>query len=201
VLLDIAAFLLLQSRRRNMTMGADARDEPAARIFFALVPPPPLQAALGVLATGVAQRAHGRAVPADNLHVTLAFIGAWPVARLSHWLDVGARCAGAAIDVTLDRLGGFRRAGVAWIGSSAPPPALLELSGALGVALAAANVAVDGRAFAAHLTLARRCRGPFPDEPAGPFHWRVDAISLMRSFTEPAGARYVEVARWPLRKG
>ena len=74
-------------------MGADPQDEPAARVFFALVPPPPLREALGVLAASVAQRAHGRALPADNLHVTLAFIGAWPASRLAHWMDVGARCA------------------------------------------------------------------------------------------------------------
>ena len=110
-------------------MGSDARCEPAVRVFFALVPPPALRHALGVLAAGVAQRAHGRAVPGDNLHVTLAFIGAWPVSRLSHWIDVGARCAGAAMHVTLDRLGGFRRAGVAWIGTGTTPPALRELEG------------------------------------------------------------------------
>jgi len=184
-----------------MTMGADAQDEPAARVFFALVPPPPLREALGVLAASVAQRAHGRALPADNLHVTLAFIGAWPASRLAHWMDVGARCAGAATHVTLDRLGGFRRAGVAWIGTGTIPPPLHDLADALGAALVAANVAVDTRPFAPHLTLARRCRGPFPDEPAGPYEWSVDAIALMRSHTEPAGARYVEVGRWPLRKG
>ena len=180
-------------------MGADARCEPAVRVFFALVPPPALRHALGVLAAGVAQRAHGRAVPGDNLHVTLAFIGAWPVSRLSHWIDIGARCAGAAMHVTLDRLGGFRRAGVAWIGTGTTPPALRELAGALGTALAKAGVAVDAREFAPHLTLARRCRGPFPAEPVGPYEWRVDAIALMRSQTEPAGARYAEIARWPLR--
>ena len=180
-------------------MGVDARDDAVARVFFALVPPPPLREALALLAVSVAQRAHGRAVPADNLHATLAFIGAWPVSQLPHWLDVGARCAGAAMDVTLDRLGGFRRAGVAWIGSSTPPAALSELAGEICAALAAASVAADARAFTPHLTLARRCRGPFPDELTGPYEWRVDAIALMRSITQPAGARYVEVARWPLR--
>jgi 2'-5' RNA ligase len=173
--------------------------EPTARVFFALVPPPPLRDELGMLAQSVARRAHGRAVLASNLHVTLAFIGAWPVSRLAHWMDVGARCAGDAMYVSLDRLGGFRRAGVAWIGSRTIPPPLQDLAAALNAALVAANVAVDMRAFAPHLTLARRCRGPFPDEPIRPYGWRVDAIALMQSHTEPAGVRYVEAGHWPLR--
>jgi 2'-5' RNA ligase len=101
-----------------------ARDEPAARLFFALVPPAALQATLARLGRDVAERAHGRAVPADNLHVTVAFVGAWPLSRLSHWTAVGDRCAGEAMRVTLDTLGGFRRAGVAWIGERDPPVAL-----------------------------------------------------------------------------
>lgn len=180
-------------------MGGDARDGPTARVFFALVPPPALRQSLGVLAADVARRSRGRAVPADNLHVTVAFIGAWPVSRLSHWLEVGASCATTAMDVTLDRLGGFRRAGVTWIGATTVPPALHALAGMLGGALERSGVAVDSRAFAPHVTLARSCRGPFPNETTAPYEWRVDAIALMRSLSEPAGVHYAEIARWPLR--
>jgi 2'-5' RNA ligase len=196
VSLDIAAFFLLQWSPKGETV--DARNEPAARVFYALVPPASLRQTLATLGRDVAGRAHGRVVPADNLHITLAFVGAWPVSRLSHWIDAGARCAAPAMHVTLDTLGGFRRAGVAWIGVGAPPVALLELGGTLNAALSAAGVAVDARAFHPHLTLARKCRGPFPHESAGPYEWDIDAIALMQSHTHPDGARYVELVRWPL---
>jgi 2'-5' RNA ligase len=173
--------------------------ETEARLFFALVPPPPLQRVLGTLAMSVAQRARGRAIAVDNVHLTLAFVGAWPLAKLSQWTEAGARCAGAPIDVMLNRLGGFSRAGIAWIGPTSTPIALQRLATALAAELAAAGVAVEPRAFAAHITLARRCRGPFPSEPIGPYDWRVEALSLMRSYTERNGARYVEMERWPLR--
>ena len=58
-----------------------SRDAATLRVFYALVPPPALAIALGDLARDVARRAHGRPVPADNIHLTLAFIGAWPAAR------------------------------------------------------------------------------------------------------------------------
>lgn len=180
-----------------MTIAANGH----ARLFFALVPPPPLQRSLAMLATSVAQRAHGRPIAVENVHLTVAFIGAWPVEQLSKWIDAGARCAGAPIDVTLNRLGGFSRAGVAWIGTTGTPIALQQLANALAAELTNAGVAIEARAFAAHVTIARRCRGPFPNEFVGPYDWRADALSLMRSYTERDGARYVEVKRWPLRSG
>jgi len=176
-----------------------ARDGPAARLFFALVPPASLQRTLALLGHDVAQRAHGRAVPADNLHVTVAFVGACPLAQLSQWIEVGERCAGRAMRVTLDTLGGFRRTGVAWICQRDPPVALLELGNALGAALSAAGVVMETRPFHPHLTLARNCRGPFPHEPVGPYEWDVGALALMQSRTDADGARYVERYRWPLR--
>ena len=167
------------------------------RLFFALVPSPQLQQTLASLARDVARLAHGRPVPAENIHLTLAFIGAWPQARLPMLLELGDRIDAAPTVVALDTLGGFRRAGVAWIGASAPPAALTGLAGSLGTALASAGIAVDERAFHPHLTLARKCRGPYPHAAAGPFGWNVDAMELMQSDTRLARPRYTTLRRWP----
>lgn len=171
--------------------------EPAARVFFALVPPASLRQALASLGAEVAQRAHGRAVAAENLHVTAAFVGAWPLSRLSQWIDAGARCAGRSMPVTLDTLGGFRRAGVAWLGASAPPASLLELGRRLNAELAGAGI-VDDRPFHPHLTLARKCRGPSLRELVGPYEWDIDALTLMHSHADVAGVRYAVLRQWPL---
>jgi len=173
-------------------------DQPTARVFFALVPPPSLRTVLGALATGVAQRAHGRAVPADNLHVTVAFVGAWPLSRLGKWIDAGARSATRSMHVTLDTLGGFRHAGVAWLGAGAPPGELIDLARRLDAELAAAGIAT-ARSFHPHVTLARNCRGPFPRDSAGPYQWDVDALSLMQSQADGAGVRYDVLRQWRLR--
>ena len=168
------------------------------RVFYALVPPPPLQRGLGELAREIARHAHGRQVPADNIHLTLAFVGAWPVERLQTLLDVGAAIEGERFEIELDALGSFSRAGVAWIGAAAQPPALLRLASALAAALAAAGVAIEERPFHPHLTLARKCRGPYSSDPAGPFAWDVDRVALMQSDTRAEGARYKALATWPL---
>ena len=178
----------------------EAGGEPAARVFFALVPPAALRQALASLAGDVAHRAHGRAVPAENLHITVAFVGAWPLSRMSQWIDAGARCASRPMHVTLDALGGFRRAGVAWLGTSVPPTPLLELGRGLNAELASAGIA-DVRPFQPHLTLARKCRGPFPRECVGPYEWDVDALTLMQSCADVAGVRYVVLWQWRLNDG
>lgn len=169
------------------------------RVFFALVPPPPLQNALGELARDVARSAHGRPVPARNIHLTLAFVGAWPLARMPALQAAGASLVSKTFRLALDVQGGFRRAGVAWIGASASPPALEQLARSLAVALAAEGVGLKEREFNPHLTLARKCRGPYRnDDPAGPFAWHVDQVTLMQSETRAEGARYRPLAQWRL---
>jgi 2'-5' RNA ligase len=147
----------------------------------------------------VARRAHGRPVPAENIHLTLAFVGAWPLARLPELLDTGAQLRGAAIELALDTLGGFRRAGVAWIGAAATPP-LAALATSLATPLVAAGVALDDRPLAPHVTLARKCRGPYPDERVTPFAWKADAVTLLESQTRAEGAHYRTIACWPLAR-
>jgi 2'-5' RNA ligase len=168
-------------------------------VFFALVPPPPLAQSLGALARDVARRARGRPVPAENIHLTLAFVGAWPRARLPELLEAGAQLRGEAIDLSLHTLGGFRRAGVAWIGAAATPP-LGALAMSLATSLAAAGVTLDDRPLVPHVTLARKCRGPYPDGRVAPFAWRADAVTLLESETRAEGARYRAIARWPLAR-
>lgn len=172
--------------------------EPAARVFFALVPPPEVQQALGELARETARRAHGRPVPAENMHVTLAFIGAWPVARLPTLFDAAADVHGEPMNIALDRLGAFRRAGIAWIGPSLVPDALTRLAASLAGALSAAGVTLDAQHYRPHVTLARHCRGPYSEGAAGPFGFDANRFVLMRSQTRAEGARYQSLATWPL---
>ncbi|HEX6795361.1 MAG TPA: RNA 2',3'-cyclic phosphodiesterase [Casimicrobiaceae bacterium] len=171
---------------------------PTARVFFALVPPREVQQTLGEVALETARRAHGRPVPAENLHITLAFIGAWPVARLPTLLDAAARVHGEPMHIALDTLGAFRRAGIAWIGPSLVPDALTRLAMSLADALSVVGVVLDAQPYRPHVTLARHCRGPYPDGASGPFRFDADRFVLMQSQTPAEGARYSVVADWPL---
>jgi RNA 2',3'-cyclic 3'-phosphodiesterase len=173
-------------------------DPSVLRVFYALVPPPALAQSLGELARDVARRTHGRPVPAQNTHMTLAFIGAWPAAQLPSLLAVGSAVNGEPMRITLDTQGAFRRAGVTWVAASSPPAALGTLAESLACALDASGVRYDARTFHPHVTLARHCRGPAPQGALDPLTWDADAMTLMGSQTRAEGARYTCLAGWPL---
>lgn len=174
-------------------------DAGTVRVFYALVPPPDLRRALAEWSRDVARHTHGRPIPAANVHLTLAFIGAWPRARLPALLGVGDAVDADAMRIVLDTVGAFRRAGVAWIAPSETPPALSMLSGSLESLLASNHVAHDARTLHPHVTLARRCRSPYASGNAGPFIWDADSLALMQSEGNAEGMRYTKIAEWRLR--
>ena len=133
------------------------------------------------------------------MHVTLAFIGGWPVARLPTLLDAAANVHGEPMNIALDRLGAFRRAGIAWVGPSLVPDASTRLAASLADALSAAGLPLDAQPYRPHVTLARHCRGPFPEGAAGPFGFDADHFVLMQSQTRAEGVRYQSLATWLLR--
>jgi 2'-5' RNA ligase len=177
-----------------------APEEATLRAFYALVPPAQLRAALSELGRDRARRLHGRPVPADNIHLTLAFVGAWPRARLDALLAAGGALNADAMRITLDRHGGFRRSGVAWVAPSSAPVALGMLANSLAGNLRANAVSYDEKPFHPHLTIARKCRGSFQHGPIGPYAWEIDAVRLLASDTRAEGARYTVLATWPLAR-
>jgi 2'-5' RNA ligase len=180
--------------------GAGRPETATLRVFFALVPPSAISAALAELGRERARRLHGRPVPAENIHLTLAFVGAWPRTRLDALLAAGGALNADAMRVMLDRQGGFRRSGVAWVAPSSAPVALGMLANSLAGNLRANGVSYDDKPFHAHLTIARKCRGPFLQGAIGPYVWDIDAVALVASDTRADGARYTILATWPLAR-
>jgi len=168
----------------------------AARLFLALWPDAPVQAALGgvqqvVVPAGV------RAVPVHKQHLTLAFLG--PTAagvrgRLEQALD-GVRAA--SFELCLDTIGGWPRTQVLWIAPGRPPAALAALQAAIAGCAEACGLVLDRRPFRPHLTLARRARAP-RRRHCDPIRWQVRDFHLVQSLTDPNGARYQTLRQWPL---
>lgn len=167
-----------------------------ARLFFALWPDAAAQAALAALAKEVARLGGGRPVPAANLHLTLLFMGEIDPARIGALQLAAGGVASAAFTLGLDRTGGFRRTGVAWAGCRQPPTELLALQSELERRIREAGFRPDNRAFAPHLTLARRVREPVQPEHVEPVSWRASAFVLVESAR--GDGIYRILAEWPL---
>ena len=184
------------------------------RLFAALVPP---AAALAHLAAAVAQAVSGagsavplRWVPAEQRHLTLAFYGEVPDARVP---DLSARLERAAgrsapAQLALAGAGTFpgRRtnARVLWVGLVGELAELTRLAERAVAAGRRAGLALEDRPFRAHLTLARARTGPadlsVPVAALSGYRgpdWAAESISLVRSYLG-ATARHEELARFSL---
>lgn len=170
------------------------------RLFFALWPDRRAQRALARLAAEVALHAQGRAPRPEGLHVTLAFLGAVPEARLPLALAAGERSAGtsAEFDLAFERIGGTAF-GIAWLAPAVVPDAMRMLHEALAVELEAAGFPRERRMFRPHVTLARDCSRAAQRGGIEPIRWSVDRLVLVASTLESGGSRYRNVATWPLR--
>ena len=172
-----------------------------ARVFFALWPPAPVARQLGAAAADFAGLAGGRATRPETIHLTLAFLGAVPVARLAELEQVAHTVRGAAFDLAIDRYGFWSHNRILWAGCSRTPAALGELAGALAAALAAAGFlsAAAHRTFAPHVTLVRKVVQRDPLLPAcAPLIWPCRNFALVRSTLGSDGSSYRRLAELAL---
>ena len=167
------------------------------RLFFALWPDGAAAQALAELAAMLAPPLAGKPVPMEKIHLTLAFLGDVPADSLERAIAAGDAVRASAFVLSLDHVGAFSRARVAWAGSDAVPAGLETLHGELREAIVGRELPVEERAFAPHITLVRKIGGPLPQTSLPrPISWEAEAFSLMRS--ELGTGRYSTLAAWDL---
>ena len=166
------------------------------RLFLALWPDPRVRDALAQVAQALAARASGKAVPAEKIHLTLAFLGEAAPERVDAVRDVARSVRGAPFELVLDAVGSFRKARVAWAGSRTLPAALVRLQSDLEAGLRARDFALEERPFTAHVTLARKVALAVPPAAMPSIDWRAGEYVLARS--EAGTGRYSILERWSL---
>ena len=159
------------------------------RLFFALWPPDEIAAKIACLAKSM--DGAGKAVPQDQLHVTLAFRGRCNTATRDALIETAKHLRVPSFELSLDRLGCFRRPGIIWLGMSSPPTALYTLASAL------AGENFDPQRYVPHVTLQRKA-GPVGAHPVVPMRWPVREFALVESGTAGVPGSYRTIATWPL---
>jgi len=178
--------------------------EPTARLFFALWPDEAMQAALAASVSALVDLTNGRAVPASNFHLTLAFLGSVALSRMASLHDIAARCAASCqtsalpLVVTLDTFEYWRRQRILCATASVTPPAAVALARTLKRALTAGGFAPDVKPFRAHATFARKVHGAEDRLQATPIRWSFEHLHLVESETHTEGSIYRTVASWRL---
>ena len=132
----------------------------------------------------------GRYAPAENLHLTLAFIGEYP--DPDRVLEVMDTVDFSPFPLTLE---GFGRFGDLWWAGLAPSEPLNALVRRLRRALAENDIPFDRKRFSPHITLVRK--GVFDGKPPAAevpkAEMTVDRFSLMRSDRGKRGMLYTEL--------
>ena len=166
-----------------------------ARLFFAVWPGERCARELAAVGEALASLCGGRPVPAEKIHITLAFLGSIDETRRAPAGAAASSVAGSPIDMMVDAVGSFRKARVGWAAPSLEPGALVRLQADLAARLLAGGFVLEERAFNPHATLVRKLEKPVPPAPVEAMRWRSDAFTLARS---EGDGRYSIVESWKL---
>ena len=154
-----------------------------------------------------------RRVKAENLHLTLAFLGHTPDERLDEVVAAATEAAALVSPFTLsfDRAGRFPERGprVVWLGIAEGEAGVLELGVGVYAGLRTRGLRFDDRPLAPHLTLARvvedasaaeaKTVGVALEELAiESLRFDVGEIAVVQSVLSPKGPRYTALATVPL---
>jgi RNA 2',3'-cyclic 3'-phosphodiesterase len=144
-------------------------------------------------------------VSADNLHVTLLFLGSVAEDRLPELEALAARVADTNVaspsELIFNRIDYWKRPRV--LVATASPSAGVVVAGALAAKLfeatRSAGFAPPMSPFRPHVTLARKVPGPIAAVDIDPLPWGFTRFALAQSQRGPDGAQYSVMATFPLQ--
>ncbi len=156
-----------------------------------------------------------RRIRPEAMHVTLAFLGPTPAARLREVEEAAEAAAArtAVFSFRIDRLGCFPAEGLPrtlWAGPASRVAELEIVASHVRAQLGARGLGFDAKPFRPHVTIARVREGQATSlaraVAAAVTSARLDGpvvavreISVIESLLSPRGTRYVRRARAPLR--
>lgn len=132
----------------------------------------------------------GNYVPAQNLHMTLAFLG--ETDKLTEIKNVIGSIPVPTMRISLDRLGKYKDIILAEVKGNQK---LKEYVADVRSALDAAGIDFDHKKFTPHITLIRKAGG-FQDISLPKTSVTVKHVSLMKSVRKDGKMVYTEVAGW-----
>ena len=169
------------------------------RLFFALWPDNDLQAKLAAWAKQAAGR--GRAMRRENLHLTIAFLGATEAALVPELIALAAGVRFATISLPLDRIGYWKHNRIILCGAGEEPQLLAALVEGLRARLDAGGIHYDRKPFVSHITLVRDATG-LPAVPVWiPLVWEARDFALVGSARVEGRVTYQVLQRFPAQAG
>lgn len=174
---------------------------PDLRLFFALWPEAGTRQAIYRSSRDALAAADGRAVPAENFHMTLVFLGRVAAEALALVKSIAASVQADPFRLELDRYGYWKEPQVLWCGASRVSAAAATLAAGLRERLMSAGFRPDPKPFVPHVTLARKVHRTGALGGFGPLAWDARDFALVSSVTGETGSEYFPLATYALGAG
>jgi RNA 2',3'-cyclic 3'-phosphodiesterase len=158
------------------------------RLYFALWPDEATREALARSRSGLFPLS-GRPVAVQDLHVTVAFLGAVAAARVAA-LAALAGPLGEDYALRLDRVEWWRKPRVVVASARQTPEGLRGCVDRLWMRLDRLGFAREARPWQPHVTLVRDAQALRDHSRWGSVEWTVNRISLVETAPAPDGSRY-----------
>jgi 2'-5' RNA ligase len=182
-----------------MSAPLDLREN-SRRVFFAYWPDAKARQAVIEATRAAVASIDGQPVSASNLHVTLAFLGRVPSARIPEIVRIGARGDYPQAMLSFDRLQYWPQPKIVAALAETIPAAGQQLVDTLWECLLPLGIEREERPWRPHFTVVRRVRRPPPKLTIPVIHWNCDRLALVESVSGPDGLHYTALAEWPLGK-
>lgn len=171
------------------------------RLFFAIDLPATVREQIILWRAAHFPSQAGRPVAADNLHLTLAFLGEVSADKQKALATLAGRIHQPGFTLTLDDAGHWLRSRVIWLGMRQSPRGLLQLANMLRAQAARSGCYQSPQPFHPHITLLRDASHAVSIPPPG-FCWSfpVTEFALYASTYTRGRTRYTELQRWALSK-
>lgn len=167
------------------------------RLFFALWPGDELRTRIVRATRAEVRGTGGKPTPAENLHMTLHFLGPTPDELIAPLIERVSALPLDPFDLTLNQYGYWQRARTLWLSLKETPAPLAELARNLVRISHELGLPRQRRAFNPHMTLARKVNRLTPKDPPPPMHWPVNEFALVESVLGGRHSRYTLLANFP----
>ena len=167
------------------------------RLFFALWPNDQLRTQMAAAARPLLEGKRARSIPADNLHITLTFLGPVQARKLPAVMAAASSVDVSPFDLTIDRLEAWAGADILCL-TPTSCPSLSALVDRLRVNLLEHQLDPDRKDFRPHITIGRDWHERQVDSRIGPFAWSAEEFVLVESESSRRGSQYRIIGRWPL---
>lgn len=164
------------------------------RLFFALYPDDDVRNRFIDL---IQQTPDTHCVSAQNLHLTLHFIGQTDAEDCLIEQVENIRCK--PFSMMIDQYGYFNRAKVLWVGPKQYPDELTELARNCAISSAKCGYRNQEKIFTPHVSLIRKINDKPELQHLEPFQWTVHSFCLMVSESDQAGVHYRVVREFSMQ--